>query len=185
MKFRPFAAILVTLALSATATRSVSAAEIVEPNPGALTGRACGTVEPTPEAAAALFQSIESYRKSHPFETMAVGGQIKIAWHVIYSGTTGNIPQSQIDAQIAYMNKAYSGQLGGVNTGYTFVLASVDRTNNSQWFTMTPGTGKERNAKQALATDITHRFNVYSCSPGQNLLGWAYFPFSISPAPRP
>jgi hypothetical protein len=29
-----------------------------------------------------------------------VGGQIKVAFHVIYSGSEGNIPQSQIDAQI-------------------------------------------------------------------------------------
>jgi hypothetical protein len=43
---------------------------------------------------------------------------------------------------------------------------------------MTPGSTAERNAKQALATDITHRLNVYSCRPGQNLLGWAYFPNS-------
>jgi hypothetical protein len=45
---------------------------------------------------------------------------------------------------------------------------------------MTPGTSKERNAKNALAIDPTHRLNVYSCRPGQSLLGWAYFPWSYA-----
>ncbi|MEO5988646.1 MAG: M43 family zinc metalloprotease [Candidatus Eisenbacteria bacterium] len=101
-------------------------------------------------------------------------GSIKIAWHVIYSGAEGNIPQSQIDAQIAYMNSRYAG------TGFTFSLASVDRTDNRRWFGMTPGTGKESQAKNALALDVLHRFNVYTCKPGQNLLGWATFPNSYA-----
>jgi hypothetical protein len=181
MKTRALASFLVTLALAVMASCPATAAVRPDGDPGgdALT-RACGTVDPTPAEASALFQAIESYSKSHPLQGLAVGGQIKVAWHVIYSGTTGNIPQSQIDAQIAYMNKAYAGYYGGVNTGYTFVLASVDRTNNKTWFTMTPGTAKERQAKQALATDIIHRLNVYSCSPGQNLLGWSYFPNSYA-----
>ena len=127
-------------------------------------------------------QAVASYLKAHQSELagLAVGGQIKVAWHVIYSGSTGNIPQSQIDAQIAELNKAYSGFYGGVNTGYTFVLASVSRTNNNSWWTCTPGTAKERNMKNALATDVTHRLNVYTCKPGQNLLGWSYFPNSYA-----
>lgn len=139
-------------------------------------GRACATVEPTGEEQAAVASAIKAYALQ--YGANAVGGQIKVAWHVIYSGSTGNIPQSQIDASIAELNKAYSGFYGGVNTGYTFVLASVSRTNSRQWFTMTPGSSKETNAKNALATDVTHRLNVYSCSPGQGLLGWAYFPNS-------
>lgn len=101
-------------------------------------------------------------------------GVIKVAFHVIYSGSTGNIPQSQIDAQIAYMNSRYSG------TGFSFVLASVDRTNSKSWWTMTPGTAKESQAKNALAIDPLHRFNVYTCKPGQSLLGWATFPWSYA-----
>ena len=33
--------------------------------------------------------------------------------------------------------------------------------------------------KQALAIDPAHRLNVYTCSPGHDLLGWSYFPFSF------
>jgi hypothetical protein len=178
MKVRVIASLLVTAALSIAASTALAADRLEGDTGTGINDRACGTIDPTPQEAAALLQSIETYRKSHPFESMAVGGQIKVAFHVIYSGSTGNIPQSQIDSQIAYLNRAYSGALGGANTAYTFVLASVSRTNNSSWFGMTPGSTAERNAKQALATDITHRLNVYSCRPGQNLLGWAYFPNS-------
>jgi hypothetical protein len=138
----------------------------------------CATPEPTSSEMA----QVAAYLKAHEHELsqLAVGGQIKVAWHVIYSGSTGNIPQSQIDAQIAELNKAYSGFYGGVNTGYTFVLASVDRTNNRQWFAMTPGSSRETQAKNALAIDPAHRLNIYSCRPGQSLLGWAYFPWSYA-----
>ncbi len=138
----------------------------------------CSTPVPTESEMA----SVAAYLKAHQNElsTMAVGGQIKVAWHVIYNGSTGNIPQSQIDAQIAELNLAYNGSHGGFNTGYTFVLASVDRTNNRQWFGCTPGSSREVNMKNALAIDPIHRLNVYSCSPGQSLLGWAYFPWSYA-----
>ena len=134
-------------------------------------GRNCGAPEPTSfemdAVASALRRYIEEGRAG-------ATGQIKVAWHVIYNGSTGNVPQSQIDAQIAYMNSRYSG------TGFSFVLASVDRTNNRQWFSMTPGTSRESNAKNTLAIDPLHRFNVYTCAPGQSLLGWATFPWSYA-----
>jgi len=141
---------------------------------GAAVRRDCGTPIPSMTE----MEQVAKRLSMSPLSTLAVGGQIKVAWHVIYSGSTGNIPQSQIDAQIAELNKAYSGFYGGANTGYTFVLASVDRTNSSKWFRMTPGSSAETNAKQALDVDVAHRLNIYSCKPGQNLLGWAYFPNS-------
>jgi len=173
-------AALLTAALVSTASFSVAQVtpqkDFEENWSGAI--ERCATATPTE----AEIQAVASYLKAHESElaTLAVGGQIKVAWHVIYSGSTGNIPQSQIDAQIAELNKAYSGYYGGVNTGYTFVLASVDRTNSKTWFTCTPGTTKERNMKNALALDVTHRLNVYSCKPGQSLLGWSYFPNSYA-----
>jgi hypothetical protein len=135
-------------------------------------GRSCGTAEPT----ALEMQSTLARIRRHVEENgaLAVGGQIKVAWHVIYNGTTGNIPQSQIDAQIAVLNQDFAG------TGYTFVLASVDRTNNRQWFGMTPGSSRETNAKNTLAIDPARRLNIYTCAPGQGLLGWATFPWSYA-----
>ncbi len=137
----------------------------------------CATYEPSAEEQASVASALKAYALQ--YGANAVGGQIKVAWHVIYFGSSGNIPQSQIDASIAELNKAYSGFYGGVNTGYTFVLASVDRTSNRKWFGVTPQTGTETQMKNALAIDPAHRLNVYSAKPGQNLLGWAYFPNSF------
>ena len=134
-------------------------------------GRQCATPEPTTFEAEALQSALRRYIEEGQ---AGATGQIKIAWHVISNGSTGNIPQSQIDAQIAYMNSRYAG------TGFSFVLASVDRTSNRRWFGMTPNSGNETKAKNALAIDPLHRFNVYTCSPGQNLLGWATFPNSYA-----
>jgi len=133
-------------------------------------GRACATPTPTAEEGAALDNAVNAWLKQ-PYHTFA-GGQIKVAFHVIYNTNgTGNIPQSQIDAQIQTLNQEYSSM------GFSFVLSSVDRTASRKWFGMVPG-GAEKSAKQALAIDPAHRLNVYTCSPGQNLLGWSYFPNS-------
>ena len=42
--------------------------------------------------------------------------------------------------QITVLNNAYSGVTGGANTRFQFALAGVDRTTNSTWYTMAPGT---------------------------------------------
>jgi len=101
-------------------------------------------------------------------------GTIEVAFHVIHCGSAGNVPDSEIDAQIRELNNAYR------LTGFSFHLASVDRTDDCQWFKNLTGPGVERQAKQALAIDPAHRLNVYSASLGHYLLGWAYFPQSLS-----
>src|SRR5512132_2288829 len=78
-------------------------------------GRNCGTPEPADFERAQVREAVTSFLRRTPLA--AVGGQIRVAFHVVYNGSEGNIPQSQIDAQIAELNKAYSGFYGGVNTG--------------------------------------------------------------------
>ncbi len=175
MTFRVLTAVLLIAIAGSTVSPGVSNAAKPQLDPG-ITSRACATVTPGIDKLNAVESALQAYNKAHRLDALAVGGQIKVAFHVIYSGSEGNIPQSQIDAQIAELNKAYSGFYGGANTGYTFVLASVSRTSNNRWFKMLPGSQAENQAKQALATDVAHRLNVYSCKPGQSLLGWAYFP---------
>jgi hypothetical protein len=139
--------------------------------------RNCGTPQLSVQEKENVRIAVDEYLRTSKASPVN-GGQIKVAFHVIYSGSEGNLTDAQIAAQITELNRAYSGFYGGVNTGYTFVLASTDRTKNSKWFKMTPGSAAEQQAKQALALDVTHRLNIYSCKPGQNLLGWAYFPSS-------
>jgi hypothetical protein len=118
---------------------------------------------------------------------IVAGGNIPVSFHVIYKTqrgqTVGNVPDAWIQDQMDVLNNNYAGRdyngnvvSGAANTGYTFTLVNVDRTNNSKWFGMTPGSKFERDAKNALADNPAGTLNIYTCQPGQNLLGWAYFP---------
>jgi Pregnancy-associated plasma protein-A len=84
----------------------------------------------------------------------------------------GDVPDSQISAQIQVLNAAYSA----TGSPFFFQLAGVTRTTNASWYTMTPGTAAESQAKNALRTGGAGTLNLYTASPGQNLLGWATFP---------
>jgi hypothetical protein len=101
---------------------------------------------------------------------------IPVAFHVIRKDTTvkgGDVPRSQITAQIAVLNGAYGGATGGADTSFQFSLSSVDRTTNAGWFKLT-GTGKERKMKTALKIGGPETLNIYSADLGNSLLGWSY-----------
>ena len=149
-----------------------------------ITGEAlyrCGTDESGPKVRISKAQ-VDRWLAQN---MVVAGGQIPVYFHVIYSGSEGNVPESQLDAQIVVLNRNYAGQdyngntvPGAAATGYTFSKAGVSRTNNRKWFTMTPGTARETQAKNALAISPGSALNIYICKPGQNLLGWAVFPWT-------
>jgi hypothetical protein len=105
---------------------------------------------------------------------------IPVYWHVINNGngTAGDIPDSQIKAQIAVLNGAFA------SAGYSFALAAVDRTTNASWYTATNGTTAERNMKNALRQGSADDLNIYSNNMGGGLLGWATFPSSYASSPK-
>ena len=104
---------------------------------------------------------------------------IPVYFHVVNKGTgiaNGDVPDSQINAQIDVLNDSYGGATGGVPTPFYFYLAATDRTTNATWYTAGPGTAAERQMKQALRQGGADALNVYSSNPGGGLLGWATFP---------
>ena len=112
-------------------------------------------------------------------EVRATGHTIDVYWHVINNGsglTDGNIPDSQITAQINVLNAAYS------STGWSFNLVSTDRTNNATWYTSTGGSS-ETQMKAALRRGTADDLNIYSNNMGGGLLGWATFPSSYASNP--
>lgn len=146
----------------------------------------CGTDETGQMLAAPDQASIEKWVREN---RIAAGGVIPVNFHVIYYGSSGNVPESQLDAQIQKMNYHFAGKdyngnpvPGAKNTGYTFYKNSVTRTSNRKWFTMTPGSGNETQAKNALNVNPTGSLNLYTCKPGQSLLGWATFPWNLAGA---
>jgi hypothetical protein len=113
-------------------------------------------------------------------ELATAGGamiEIPVAFHVVYAKKRnqleGNVPDSQIDAQIQGLNDALQP------FGFSFYLASVDRTNNSSWYTGCYNSSTESAMKQALAVDPPTTLNIYTCNPSQGVLGYAYYPSSL------
>jgi hypothetical protein len=107
---------------------------------------------------------------------------VPIWFHVITSGTAGNLTDRQLRDQVSQMNAAYSGTYGGVDTGFSFTLAGVDRTNNATWYA-SKGGGSEHAMKTALKVGDDGTMNVYTTSGG-GYLGYAYLPEITDTAQR-
>jgi hypothetical protein len=132
-----------------------------------------------------LNQVIEEVPAGQEQSTETFGATIPVYIHVIRTGTAvaqGNVPDRWLRKQIDVLNLSYAGFYGGVDTGFRFELAGVDRTTNSAWFNMTPGGADEYKAKRALREGGSNALNIYTVEGGA-YLGWAYFPSSYDNQP--
>lgn len=151
----------------------------------------CMTVHPDPVKRAEIDRALKEKKERRAEQGLVVertAGSVTVpVWfHVINKGSgiaNGDIPQSQIDSQIAVLNAAYNGGTGGSATPFTFTLAGVTRTTNATWYTMGHGSTAEAQAKAALRQGNAATLNVYSANPGGGLLGWATFPWDYSGNP--
>ena len=148
----------------------------------------CGTVVKEPMIPAPGRSVIEAWIKEN---RIAEGGVIPVNFHVLHSGSCGNVPESRLDAQITVMNYAFAGKdyngtpvPGAANTGYTFVKNSVTRTDSATWYAMTPWSPEEIEAKTALVVNPTGSLNFYTCYPGEVFLGWSTFPSDLAVEPN-
>lgn len=139
--------------------------------------RACGTVEPSATEAQIIQQELEE-KTGGPGTQSGVGGIVRVAVHVLHNGVEGNVTDAQIEAQIRELNLDFSGAAGGYDTGYRFVLVSVDRTLNPEWFDMVQGSNQEKRCKETLAIDPVHTVNIYTAR--FNALGWSTFPWGVT-----
>jgi len=106
--------------------------------------------------------------------------------HVIYNPTTneGNIPESQIQAQLRAFNSDFAGTnpngngRGGFRTNFQFNLEGVTRTGNANWFNNIQG--NEVAVTNALARDPCRCQQVYFSQLSGGLLGYCYLPSSFS-----
>ena len=101
--------------------------------------------------------------------------EVPVWFHVITNGTTGALTNAQIDAQMIALNMAFAGFYGGYDTGFSFELAGITRTNNATWFNARAGGDAERDMKKALRRGGFDTLNVYSNLAG-GYLGYAYYP---------
>lgn len=108
---------------------------------------------------------------------------INVYFHIIRKGTglaNGDIPDSQVQAQIEVLNKSYAS----AKSGLSFKLASVDRTTNTSWYGVSPETSAETSMKSMLYKGGKGDLNIYTANLGGGLLGWATFPSEYAGAPK-
>jgi len=138
-------------------------------------GVRCGTYSPALEEQMRVQRDLELWIEQFAPDAAAANVSIPVAFHVIrYNNGSGDVNDSRINQQMNVLNQAYAG------TGFSFTLASTDRTNNSRWMTHTPGSGNERKMKRDLAIDPATTLNFYTCDIGQGLLGYARFPWDYA-----
>jgi len=150
-------------------------------------GARCGAHEPTELEQRLQTLTEQAWRSERLAQGQRVGQRaaasvtIPVWVHVINRGSgiaNGDVPQSQIQAQIDVLNAAYAG------TPFSFRLDGVTRTTDAAWYTMSPGSTAEQQAKAALRTGSAGTLNLYTANPGGGLLGWATFPWNVASAPQ-
>ena len=96
---------------------------------------------------------------------------VNVYVHVIMSSSgLGDISDSVIQSQLDVLNQDFN------ILKFQFVIRSIDRTLNDQWYTMRDGSSAESNAKNALHYGTAADLNVYFANIGDGFLGWATFP---------
>jgi hypothetical protein len=102
------------------------------------------------------------------------GGTIPVWFHVISSGSEGNVSDASLAAQLDVLNASFAPD-------FVFTHAGTTRTNDSSWFRM--GWGAEQKAKKTLRRGGPETLNIYTAGLTGNLLGWAYFPWTYEDYP--
>lgn len=147
----------------------------------------CGTREPDEDEIEHIRQQMAAFSWRFGAIVRQPGSvDIPVYVHVISSGPTpqqGNVTDRQILDQIAVLNESYSGATGGGATPFRFFLAGTDRTLNTSWFAMSPGSLAEKQAKSALRQGGPESLNLYTANPDGGLLGWATFPWDYTSFP--
>jgi hypothetical protein len=147
--------------------------------------RLCGT-DDSPERIAKAEKDFAVRRgqlqKAGDTTANVTGGTINVYYHVINRGSgiaNGDVPLSQIQAQIQVLNDAFGGGFG-----WSYTLAGVTRTTNSRWYSLRQGSKNERDMKNALRQGTADDLNIYSADLQGGLLGWATFPSSYAGNPK-
>jgi hypothetical protein len=100
---------------------------------------------------------------------------VPVWFHVVSDGAIGNISNTVIQNQMSVLNLAFGGFYGGVNTGFSFKLAGVTRTDNAAWHYAGIGGNDGNTMKRTLHRGGPETLNIYATTAAA-YLGWAYLP---------
>lgn len=164
---------------SSNAAETVAAAEELDRTvevPVFKGDRFCATDHDPKKIAVAEKDFLERRAKTSE-QSRVSGGVINVYFHVVSSGSTGNVSTTWINNQMSVLNNAFD------DWGWTFNLVQVTRTSNSTWFNGCYGSS-ETAMKNALRRGTADDLNIYTCNPSGGILGYATFPSSYSSAPK-
>jgi len=145
-------------------------------------GNRCSTRDMDEVEAAAIETEVGEYMsrlEGNRYDPMVTGANIGVYVHIITDSNGNGAPTSKmVSDQIAVLNAAYG------TWGYSFSVLGTDTTANSTWYTMTPNSTAETQAKTALRKGTAQHLNMYFANIGQGLLGWATFPSDYNSKPK-
>ncbi|GAA2117571.1 zinc metalloprotease [Actinomadura alba] len=120
-------------------------------------------------------------RKQAKMNTSAATHVIPVYVHILHFGAKGNLPDATINEQIAVLNSTYGGKMGGADTGFSFSLKGITRTDDQSWY------GKPEEHERAIKTKLHQgggeALNLYTANLGDQLLGWSTFPWQYAANP--
>ncbi|KAF9013182.1 hypothetical protein BDQ17DRAFT_1386797 [Cyathus striatus] len=145
--------------------------------------RGCAT-KITSERMAKLEKKFASQRVPPSSENATA--DINVYFHVVAANKTvegGWVPDEQIEAQVATMNRDYN------NTGLSFKHVNTSRIISEEWFLKVgPDTPEEKSMKTLFRRGDASALNVYTVGfregEGKGLLGYATFPADYNSDPH-
>ncbi|WP_204043715.1 zinc metalloprotease [Acrocarpospora phusangensis] len=141
-------------------------------------GRSGRGVEPDP----AEIARVNEYVKGRLANRMVVTAITVPLWvHALTDGARG-ASDAAIKNQVATLNSAYGGQLGGVDTGIRFELRGITRTRNREWFR--DPLGHEDAMKTGLRRGSRDTLNLYVGQLSELVLGYSTYPHWYKNSPR-
>ena len=174
--------------------------ETTTPNATALTKRSCASqdvlaaqLKADPTLALRMNQ-IEAFTQNAVLNNRLVNGKVEIpvVVNVLYRTTSENISLTQIQSQINVLNQDYNATnsdfykvpslFSGVkaNVGITFVLDQVIRKSTTKTSWGTTDTMKKTTYGGIAPTSPTTKLNLWVCTIGGGILGYAQFPGGAS-----
>jgi hypothetical protein len=174
--------------------------EVADSNAIAVTRRACASQEvldaqlKADPMLAIRMNEIESFTTNRILTNRLVNGKIEIpvVVNVLYRTASENISDSQIQSQIDVLNKDFNALnsdynsvpalFSGVkaNIGITFVLDQIIRKSTTKTSWGTTDNMKKTNKGGLAPTSPTTKLNLWSCTIGGGILGYAQFPGGAS-----
>jgi hypothetical protein len=107
---------------------------------------------------------------------------VPVSFPVIHDGAEGSVSTAEVRRPISTTDPSYGGRNGGANTGVSFKLTEITRSDNAAWFQdpeRYEGTYKPKLHRGGKGT-----LNLYSTYIGGDLLGWSTFPWKYKADPK-